>query len=303
MMDDFDPPPASTRPSFPSIEIAGPEALSVLRYAMDAQLTDRANAEQTSDGELLFEDDFVQLRRDGFLFRSPGGVHFRYHLSDQVYYHVPAGLEDEAELFLWGTVFGAVSWLNDLLPLHASAVEAGGRIIAFTADSGAGKSTLAAGLAERGFRHVCDDTLVLAPSSAGLVGLPDGKPLKLWDDSLSFVSASKTSSIATVPGKNYATVGNICTQPALLRDLVFLEEGDAVSLTPIKGSEKLQLFPQAMYRNYLHTARDDADYHAQLMVMAATSVRFWCLRRPLDVTNFAGVMDAVAQALRDAGEH
>jgi|GEM_PF-681124 len=300
MMNDRVSLPASRRSSFPSAENAGSQALSVLHAAMDAQLTYRTNAETASKGELLFKDDLMQLRRDGFLFVSPGGVRFRYHLGGKVQFHVPAGLQDEAELFLRGTVFGAVAWLNDLLPLHASAVEAGGGIIAFTGDSGAGKSTLAAGLAERGFSHVCDDTLVLAPSDTGLIGLPDGKSLKLWDNALSLVSAMKTASIATIPGKNYASVGNICTGPAMLRDLIFLDEGDEVSLSPIKGSEKLQLFPQAMYRNFLHTARDDADYHAQLMVLAATHVRFWRLRRPMDAGNFANTMDVVAQQLRYA---
>ena len=303
MMDDPAIKPASARPSFPSAEIAGPKAQSVLRYAMDAQLTDRENAKQVPTGELLLEDELMQLWGNGFLFVSPGGVQFRYQLGGKVHYHVPDGLQDEAELFLRGTVFGAVSWLNDLLPLHASAVEAGGRMFAFTANSGAGKSTLAAGLAERGFGHVCDDTLVLAPSNTGLVGLPDGKSLKLWDDTLSLVSATKTASITTVPGKNYATIGNICTEPVMLHDLIFLEEGDEVSLIPITGSEKLQLFPQAMYRNFLHTARDDADYHAQLMVLAATNVRFWRLSRPFSANIFVQTMDAVAQALNDAVAH
>ncbi|MEP5936804.1 MAG: hypothetical protein ABJ239_00600 [Erythrobacter sp.] len=248
--------------------------------------------------KLLFDDGKMRLARDRFTFTSPSGAQFRYVLGQRIALHVPDGLEDEARLFLWGTVFGAVAWLNDLLPLHASAVEAGGRIIAFTADSGGGKSTLAAALAERDFRHVCDDTLVLAPSDAGFVGLPDGKPLKLWDEALSLVSVSNLGRISTVPGKNYAEVGNVCADPAPISDLVFMEEGEDVSLTPIIGSEKLQCFPQAMYRNFLHTARDDADYHAQLMVMAATNLRFWRLKRPRNLEVFQQTTDAIANLLR-----
>lgn len=292
---------ASIQSNFASAVDAGRAALKLVEFAMDCQATPLPTGNERPTGEILLDDGMMVLTQQGFTFRSPAGVQFQYELGQKVSAHVPAGLNDEAHLFLWGTVFGAVAWLNDLLPLHASAVEKDGRVIAFTADSGVGKSTLAAGLADRGFAHVCDDTLVLAPSKSGLVGLPDGKPLKLWDEALPLVSASKIDPIKTVPGKNYAMAHNVCDGPAVMRDLIFLEHGDTVSLTPITGSEKLQCFPQAMYRSFLHTARDDPDYHAKLMVLAATTVRFWRLRRPLDTDAFGPTTDAIAQLLSDGG--
>ena len=53
--------------------------------------------------------------------------------------------------------------LRDTWCLHASAVEYGGRVIAFLGESGAGKSTLAAYLAgQPGVRRVADDILPVA---------------------------------------------------------------------------------------------------------------------------------------------
>ena len=298
MIDDPLPIFASTQSKFPSAASAGTHALGVMRHAMEAVHVGADQAARSFVEELLFDDGMMRLAQDRFTFTSPRGAQFHYELGARVEMRVPDGIEDEAQLFLWGTVFGAVAWLNDLLPLHASAVEADHRIIAFTADSGGGKSTLAAALSERDFRHVCDDTLVLAPSDNGFVGLPDGKPLKLWDDALPLVAASRLGRISTVPGKNYALVDNLCPDPTPFSDLIFFEDGPDVSLTPITGSKKLQWFPQAMYRDFLHTARDDPDYHTQLMVMAATKVRFWRLRRPRDVTAFQQTMDEIAGLLR-----
>ena len=98
-------------------------------------------------GPLLVSDGYLDLTSGAFRFTSPGGARFHYALGCGISAIEPdAGLADEFELFLWGTVFGAVTWLNGFFALHASAVEFGGRAIAFTADSGGGKSTLAAAL-------------------------------------------------------------------------------------------------------------------------------------------------------------
>jgi hypothetical protein len=289
---------ASIQSDFADAGPAGLVASLVLEKAMDVIPIDEAAAAATFPDRPIFDDELMSMWRDGFCFQSPAGVLFRYERGQRLGMHVPAGCDDEAKLFLWGSVFGAVAWLNDLLPLHASAVSCGGRVIAFTGDSGAGKSTLAAALAQRGLAHVCDDTLILSPSNSGLIALPDGKPTKLWEDAFELVAAERSDKILTVPGKSYAIAQQICTDRLPLRDLVFLEDGDDVQLVPIKGGNKLEQIPQAMYRSLLHAARDDTAYHAQLMVMVATTVRCWKLRRPRNRASFSKDADLVASLLR-----
>jgi hypothetical protein len=89
--------------------------------------------------------------------------------------------------YLLGSVFGALCHQNGLLPLHASAVEHAGGVIAFLGDSGAGKSTLAACLQRRGHPIVADDICLLEPAdttTGPLRVIPVAGWLKLWNQSL-----------------------------------------------------------------------------------------------------------------------
>ncbi len=255
----------------------------------------RFGAVPPRDADLLIDKEKFALAGDAFWLETPGGVQFHYRKGQSVLGELPRPeLDDECRLYLWGTVFGAVAWLNGMMPLHASAVSHDGGVVAFTGASGAGKSTLAAGLAWRGFAHVCDDTLVLAEGPDGLLGLPDGKPMKLWDDAADLVGAVQCSPIASLPGKAYADPAVRETRPLPLTDLVFIEAGDETTLTPVLGAEKLTLVPGALYRGFIHAARGDEQFHSRMMFELVQSVRFWRLSRPLDAGAFSQSLEDIS---------
>ncbi len=90
----------------------------------------------------------------------------------------------DIRVFLLGTVLAALCFQRGLLPLHASAVDIGGRALLLSGHSGAGKSTLAAAFAARGYRLLGDDLCALAFDGveAPLV-CPAFPRVKLWRDS------------------------------------------------------------------------------------------------------------------------
>jgi hypothetical protein len=81
---------------------------------------------------------------------------------------------------------GALLHQRGLLPLHANAVEIGGKAVAFSGRSGAGKSTLAAWFADRGHAILCDDVCAIAAPARGgpPVVFPGVPRLRLWEDAL-----------------------------------------------------------------------------------------------------------------------
>ena len=92
-----------------------------------------------------------ELAADAFLLRLPSGLQFLYRKGEGVVMQRPAAVDDlEVDVFLNGSVYGAIAWLNGLVPLHASGVVHNGKVHAFTGDSGAGKSTLVMALAAQG---------------------------------------------------------------------------------------------------------------------------------------------------------
>ncbi len=253
----------------------------------------------------IYSDGFFRLSHDAFLFTTEGGVRFHYRRGEGVSADLPGpDSDDEFQLYLWGTVFGAVAWLNRYFPLHASAVEIGGRAVAFTADSGGGKSTLAAALSVAGLPHITDDTLPLAMTGSEIVAIPDRKLLKLWRDSIDLTRLAADKAIDRLPGKFYARPPNKCDSALPLSDLVLLVPGDDVRIEPITGAAKLTVLAEAMYRSFVPASLADGRAHGEWMTALASRIRFWRLERPFNPGNpaaFAATSHAVRGALSETG--
>lgn len=264
-----------------------------LHHEMRVRFAEAAGA---IDGA-VYEDDGFVLSRTAFLFTTETGVRFHYAVGQGIVASLPGPeCDDEFRLYLWGTVFGAVAWLNGYFPLHASAVAVDGLAIAFTADSGVGKSTLAAALAQRGFAHVCDDTLAITLQDGHPLAIPDRKPLKLWEDAFALVAAERLDPISSMPGKSYALPANRNADALPLSDLIVLEEGVDIALTPIRGSAKLDVVVEAMYRDFIRGALGQpADYTRDLIAIA-NGIGVWRLTRPrsTDAAAFALATERIA---------
>ena len=131
-------------------------------------------------------------------FAQVASTEYLLDVRDTARYYVRNGNEVRLEIepgtpianvstYLLGSVFGALCHQNGLLPLHASAVEHDGGVIAFLGASGAGKSTLAACLHRRGHPIVADDICLLEPAdttTGPLRVIPVTGWLKLWNQSL-----------------------------------------------------------------------------------------------------------------------
>lgn len=252
------------------------------------------------------EDGVLTIATDAFVFRTPGGVGFHYQRGTGLTVESPvdaaAGEESDFELFLWGTVFGTVAWLNGLIPLHASSVDAGGRVVAFTADSGGGKSTLAASLAALGLPHVCDDTLVVSLAGNRVTALADEKSLKLWGDALSLLGMNADRPIPAYEGKFYASAPSKAVGQLPFTDLVFLEQGESVAIEPITGAEKLAILPAALYRGFVHLARGDRSAHERMLLTLGSQVRFWRLSRPFDAPQFSDSILKIKDIVMSLGD-
>jgi len=91
--------------------------------------------------------------------------------------------------------------LNDVWCLHASAVIASGRVVAFAGESGHGKSTLAAyldGAPEGAWGRVADDSLPVCAGPAGVLALPHFPQLKLPAEAQYPVDAPASVPLAAV---------------------------------------------------------------------------------------------------------
>jgi hypothetical protein len=123
---------------------------------------------------------------EAFLFEAPHVARYLVSGGAEVIVEPAAGAESShIRTYLLGSVLGALCYQRGLVPLHANALEAGGRVIAIAGASGAGKSTLAAHLSRRGYRMMGDDVCALSFAADGAVMVwPGVRRFKLWADAL-----------------------------------------------------------------------------------------------------------------------
>ncbi len=124
-------------------------------------------------------------RRSGYLLRFPHMADFAINRDATAVSCVPAPGTTAAtveHLFLNQIVPLALSQQGQLV-LHGSAVNSGGRALAFLGDSGQGKSTLAGHFASNGMPFLTDDGLFIDQLDDRARVVPGHRSIRLWADS------------------------------------------------------------------------------------------------------------------------
>lgn len=257
-------------------------------------------------GHEVARDQFC-LAGDSYLMRADDGIAVHYRRGEGLTLEAPEDA-DPRDIALWlnGSVYAAVAALNELLPIHASAVAWNGRVHAFSGPPGAGKSTLAAGLGVEGLPLFCDDTLILDLSGDGPVHcLPGHKRLKLWPEGVALAEAIAGEQVASDYPKHFAKpAAGAISQVLPLAEILFLEAGEEPAFFPIAAGERIARLQDDHYTAHLFEAAaalPRAERFAQLAGIAARiSMRRFV--RPFDPARFVEGRRFLAAAIRgDAG--
>jgi len=197
-------------------------------------------------------------------------------------------------LYLLGPALAIALHQRGWLILHASAVDLGGRVVAFLGGSGWGKSTLAAMLQQRGHPLVADDFIAVplggAPASQPKV-YPGFPQLKLWPEA----AASLGSDAAQLPRlhpnfeKRAQRLNAGFAQAALpLSRLYVLAEGEPASLQPLdKQAALVELVRHSYMANTLLPAAAAA--HLRQCGTLLQAVGLSRLQRPLSLPDLPAV--------------
>lgn len=257
---------------------------------------------QTLPGALREVPTFA-IARDAFLLRLPSGLTFHYRQGDGVTWSRPDSVSDlEISLFLNGSVYGAIAWINGFVPLHASGVVFDGKVHAFTGHSGAGKSTLAAALSDNGLPLLADDVLVLdLTDPEALMCLPGHKQLKLWGDALGLTGLRAEHRVRDNLEKFYATPsGGFHSEPLPLARLFLLGNNSrsAPVFSPVSGASRLSLLRTALYRPRFCAALIEGPGLFALLSRIAAAITMTRFDRPHRKELFAEGVSAMAATIR-----
>lgn len=185
----------------------------------------------------------LEAAGDGLRLTIPEIADYELRGGSEIVVHPHEGVpERNLRLYLLGSAMGVLIHQRGLLPLHANAVEIGGRAIAFMGASGEGKSTLAAWLHDRGHRVIADDVCALDCRGEGAPQVHAGIPrLRLWRDALEASGRNPGAFELSYRGDpayekyDVPLASPAPQQPLPLAAVYLLESGGEARVSPLSG--------------------------------------------------------------------
>lgn len=170
----------------------------------------------------------------------------------------PGADESLVRLFLLGSAFGALLHQRGYWPLHGSAIATPRGAAIFMGASGSGKSSLAGAFQRRGFPALSDDVSALSFDPQGAARVWPAYPrLHLWSDSLARLGESPGDLDGRLNEleKFELPLEHFAAEPLPVSVIysLYVDDGDGLRLSPLKGFEKVQELTANTYRlHYLH---------------------------------------------------
>jgi hypothetical protein len=222
----------------------------------------------------------------------------------------PGASERNLRLFLLGSAIGALLHQRGLLPLHANAIDIGGRAVAFSGHSGAGKSTIAAWFHDRGHTILADDVCVIGFDEAGRALAYPGIPrLRLWREALEASGRDADSysrSFDDTDKYDVPTLGEAGAEPVPLAAIYLLRKAEAsdgeAEIERLKGIDAVETLVSNTYRGGYLSMIGRTSEHLSACVRVARAVPVFRAQRLWGFDRFdeqAGRLSehALAQAL------
>ena len=185
-------------------------------------------------------------------------------------------------LYLLGSAMGLLLHQRGVLPLHANAVEVGGRAFAFMGPSGAGKSTLAAWFHDHGHRVVADDVCAIQFDGESQPQVSQGLPrLRLWKSAVEASGRAMEGLERSYAGDDDwdkfdvpLANSNETGEPLPLGGVYLLSKGESFGVERLVGVAAAEAVFANTYRGQYLDGPDQARAHWQscLKLISATPI-------------------------------
>lgn len=224
----------------------------------------------------VFADGIWQINQEEFAMQVDGvGSFYACHGSEVDYMPSEGATKESVELYLNGSVYGAILHQRGILPLHGSSFIRKEKGIMICGDSGVGKSAVTAAFCMDGGQFLTDDVSPVVFDNGRPSVMPRSDRIKLWDDSLEQLNSDRRSLKQVRPGegKYYFPVNNRYNQPHPLHHIIIMTAaGNDTTAGVLKGTESFEALRNEVYRwEYLAAMpKTEAGYFDKLLMITKT---------------------------------
>jgi len=214
----------------------------------------------------------------------------RYYVAngtDIIIERHPKAADHEILLFLMGSVMGALLHQRNILPLHGSSIDIGGKGVIFVGPSSIGKSTIAAGFQKKGYGLLADDVCAVTALNGSAPQIIPGFPwLKLWADTLNKLETDKKK-LSRVRlnqefEKYFFPFRNAKSEPVPVKSVFLLgiTNTDEFKIIVLKGGEKINPIIDNTYRPYFLEGLGGKKEHFKQCATVAEKASVFKISRP-----------------------
>ncbi|WLR42774.1 aldolase [Bacillus carboniphilus] len=219
-----------------------------------------------------------------------------FYVPEIAYFQVSNGREirwkpysetnnDVVKLFLLGTCMGIILMHHKIIPLHGSAVEINGEVLAVVGDQGAGKSTTVAQLIKMGCKIVSDDIIPVKIIGNKPYITPTYPQQKLWEDSLIYIGR-EVEEFQPIYGRERKY--NVPVREHFIKDTLPLkmifeltkDEVNDIETQTISPLPSLNILFKHTYRNFLIKRLNLMEYHFHVSSLIFNNVKMYRIIRP-----------------------
>lgn len=239
--------------------------------------------------DVLYETVFTRLNQHQFYLHIPETGNMYAENGNKVLIEAfePENRQS-IELYLNGSVTGAILHQRKQMPLHASSFQYKGHGIALSGDTGAGKSSITLGFINKyGASFLTDDITPILINNHVEIS-PIGDSLKLWKNALEQLNPEEKdlTRIRSDIEKFFYPLESQ-TPRSELRSIYFLQVSDQKQITieEIKGADKFELIFDNIYRKeYLEGMVETKLAYFKTIAELAESVDCFVFKRPKDIS-------------------
>lgn len=233
----------------------------------------------------LYADGYWQMNQNEFSMNVEGVGSFYACKGEKIEFAAVTGVPRESvELYLNGSVYGAILHQRKILPLHGSCFSEKGVGVMICGESGAGKSSLTAAFCLSGSTFLTDDVTPVI--------IRDGKPyiralsdrIKLWHHSLKALGMENEGLKRIDPGtdKFYYDIKSSRQSDHPLDIIIVLAvgEGKTAEIEELTGALKVSALRNEIYRwEYLQgMPENEAKYFTDLVNVGKHTVLYEVIR-------------------------
>jgi hypothetical protein len=234
----------------------------------------------------LFGDNYWQMNQNEFSMQVEGVADF-YALNGKEIDYTPVkdASPESIQLYLNGSVYGAILHQRQILPIHGSSFAVKGNGVMLCGESGTGKSSLTAAFSLNDFNFLTDDItpVVFIENVPYILALSD--TIKLWDDSLNHLDLDKSDLKRVSPDmeKFYYSIDKSNSGPVSLKIIYMLSIYDQpeTEISEVFGTGRFSSLYNEIYRmEFLKGMPENEKIYFINIVDISNNVRIFKVNRP-----------------------